>query len=235
MRSPLIFIALSLVLLGTVQAQQSSVVAIGGRAVTVSIPDGYVRTTEKLPKLFELTSAALPPGNRLVEFFIAESDLDDIKLGKMQTLRKPNFQIQTIRAMESVEITPQDWQQGREIMAKELGIADLGTLIASERKQSNARVSGVAGSPVDIQFGELGKPQQYGNDPDSLRFTLLLPMTLSTEKGTLQTTVAAVGVITVLNKRLVMLYGYASPDVEGGIEALRANVDAIVERTRALP
>jgi hypothetical protein len=42
-------------------------------------------------------------------------------------------------------------------------------------------------------------------------------------------------VITVLNKRLVMLYGYASPDVEGGIEALRANVDAIVERTRALP
>jgi hypothetical protein len=235
MRTPLIFIAVSLLLLGTAQAQQSSVVAIGGKAVTVSLPEGYVRTTEKLPKLFELTSAALPPGNRLVEFFIAESDLKDLMLGKMQSLQKPNFQIQTIRAMESIDITPQDWKQGREIMAKEMGITDLNAAIAAERKQSNARVSGVAGSAVDIQFGELGKPQQYGNDPDSLRFTLLLPMTFSSEKGNLQTTVAAVGVITVLNQRLVMLYGYASPDIEGGIETLRASVDAIMERTRALP
>lgn len=235
MRTLLNIIAVTVLFLGTAQAQSSSVVAIGGRAVAVSLPEGYVRTTEKLPKLFELTSAALPPGNRLVEFFIAESDLKDLMLGKLQSLQKPNFQIQTIRAMESVEITPQDWKQGREIMAKEMGLADLNAVIAAERQQSNARVSGVAGSAVDIQFGELGKPQQYGNDPDSLRFTLMLPMTFSSEKGNLQTTVAAVGVITVLNKRLVMLYGYTSPDIEGGIDALRAAVDGIVERTRALP
>lgn len=214
-----------------VSADQAVPLDVGGKQVKVSVPDGYIRTSETVRPLFDLTAAALPESNRLVEYFIAESDYRDMLAGKADKLRRPGFQVQVMRSVENAEISAADWQLGRVEIAKTMGLLDTNELMKAESDQANARMSEAAGTKLEVSYGEIGKPQVYGNDPGSLRFSMRVPMSVQTPNGVQQSVISCVGAVTVLNGRLMFLYAYGD---EKQLPELRAALDRFVDGSRAL-
>lgn len=204
---------------------------VGGKQVKVSVPNGYIRTSVTVRPLYDITAAALPESNRLVEYFIAESDYRDMLAGKADNLRRPGFQVQVMRSVENAEISAADWQQGRAEIAKTMGLLDTNELIKADGAKANERMSEAAGTQLEVSYGEIGKPQVYGNDPGSLRFTLRVPMSVQTADGVQQAVISCVGAVTVLNGRLVFLYAYGD---EKQLPELRVALDRFVDGSRAL-
>lgn len=233
MRHPFRLLAAIVLLAGSFSAtaQQAVSLTVGSKQIKVSVPKDYVRTSEVAPPLFDVTAAAMPETNRLVEYFIAESDFRDMLAGKTGGLRRPGFQVQVMRSVENAEITPADWQLGRVEIAKTMGLLDTNELIKADTARANERMSDAAGTELEVSYGEIGKPQVYGNDPGSLRFTMRVPMSVKTSAGTEQTVIACVGAVTVLNGRLVFLYAYAD---EKDLPQARAALDRFVDDSRAL-
>ena len=233
MRHPFRLLAAIVLLAGSLSASADQTVplTVGGKQIKVSVPDGYVRTSEAAPPLFDVTAAAMPETNRLVEYFIAESDFRDMLAGKSGGLRRPGFQVQVMRSVENAEITPADWQLGRVEIAKTMGLLDTNELIKADGAKANERMSEAAGTKLEVSYGEIGKPQVYGNDPGSLRFTLRVPMSVQTADGVQQAVISCVGAVTVLNGRLVFLYAYGD---EKQLPELRVALDRFVDGSRAL-
>jgi len=215
-------------------AEQSVSLIVGGKPIKVAVPDGYVRTSETIPMLYDITAAAIPPGNRLVEFFIANADAKQILLGKKQGLMQTNFQVQAMRQIEVIDLTAQDWTQFRPDLVRGLGDADADTLIKADHEKRNERISETAGTAVDVKYGKIGKPSIYGDDQESVRFTMMVPITVKTDSGELQAAVACAGAIVVVNSRLLYIFAYGDPEAEGGMPAVRAALDLFVEQTRAI-
>ena len=233
MRHPFRLLAAIVLLAGSLSASadQAVLLTIGGKQIKVAVPEGYIRTSETVRPLYDITVAAMPETNRLVEYFIAESDYRDMLAGKADKLRRPGFQVQVMRSIENAEISAADWQAGRVEIAKTMGLLDTNELIKADSAKANERLSEVAGSQMEVSYGEIGKPQVYGNDPGSLRFTLRVPLSVQTPNGVQQGVISCVGAVTVLNGRLVFLYAYGD---EKQLPELRVALDRFVDGSRAL-
>ncbi len=212
-------------------ADQAVPLTVGDRQIKVSVPDGYVRTSQTIPALFDITAAALPQSNRLVEYFLSEADFRDMMSGKAGNPTRPGFQVQVMKSVEGIEISAADWQLGRAEIAKTMGLLDANELMKADTAKANERMSEAAGTEVEVSYGEIGKPQVYGNDPNSLRFSMRVPLNVKTATGTEQSVISCVGAVTVLNGRLVFLYAYGD---EKQLPELRAALDRFVDGSRAL-
>jgi hypothetical protein len=215
-------------------AEQTVSLTVGGKSIKVAVPDGYVRSSETVPMLYDITAAAIPTGNRLVEFFIANADAKQILLGTTKGLKQTNFQVQAMRQIEAIDLSPQDWTQFRPDLVRGLGGADADTLIKADHEKSNERISETAGTAVEVKYGKIGKPSLYGDDQESVRFTMLVPISVKTASGEVQTVVACAGAIVVVSSRLIYIFAYGDPEAEGGMPAVRAALDQFVEQTRAI-
>lgn len=205
----------------------------GGTEIRVATDDGYLRTSDTLPTMHAVLAAALPPGNRLVEAFLSESDAKRMVLGL--PWQDTFLQVQVLRNAEALDFSAADWEQGRPAIAAALGVLDFDAIVRGRASaDSDARMSTAAGMSVSLKFGELGKPLLYDSEGPSLRFVMLLPMAVEVAGQPHQVTLESAGAVVRLSNKLVYLFAYRQ-HVEGNdTSAVRAALDRFVDRAIAL-
>lgn len=227
-----LFLTLACLCSGLAAAEIIVPLSIGGTEIRVAADDGYLRTSEKLPAMHAVAAAALSPGNRLVESFVSEADAKRMLLGLPR--RDTFLQVQVLRNAEALDFTEADWEQGRPQIAKALGVMDLNAILANQTSASGERMSAAAGMPVSLSFGELGKPMLYGLQGPSLRFVLLLPMSVEVGGQSHQVTLEGAGAVARLSNKLVYLFAYREHAEGSDTTAVRAALDRFVDRAIAL-
>ena len=213
-------------------AQQVVSLQVGGKDLRFEVPDGYLRASVAQPKLFEISSAAAPPTNRLVEGFVSEADAKRMVAGAMA--EQPSYQVQAYRDAEALDFSEADWDALRPIIAKTFGELDMNAVADSESGGSAERMGDALGAKVTLAFGDIGKPVVYQDSGDSVRFVMLIPATISSAGIQRQIVVECTGAILPLAGKVVFLYVYRKHEDGGDSSISRATLDHFVERAIAL-
>lgn len=214
-------------------AGEPATLTVGAKEVRVATPVGYVRTSVTAPAAFAVAAAALPPSIRLVETFIAESDLKRILLGS--EARHPYLQVQVLRDTEALDFTEAEWAALLPMMAQQMGATDLDAYVEAGRAESNARMSKAAGGVVEVELGRVGAPRIQSQDNGVLRYALRVPVGGRVNGQQVETVLAASGSALLLGGKLVMLNGYLRE--QEGMDAaaqVGAFVDTAIRGSRAL-
>jgi len=206
---------------------------IGGQVIRVAVDDGYVQSSTQQPTLFAAASAAMPPGNRLVEQFVTAADAKRILLS--QTMDDDYLQVQVLRDAENVKLSAADWASARPKLIEQLGGLNINKLTKPMQAGIDKRVSASTGSDVTMKFGQIGKPSIYGDFPDSVRFTVLLPITATVNGKPHQVQLECAGSVVLLNGKMLYAYAYRSYRPEDkNMLGVRTALDHFLDRARAL-
>lgn len=226
--------AIALTLVATLaHAEEIVPLTIGGTEVRIAMQDGYLRATEKAPALFATSAAALPPAIRLVEAVLAESDLKRMLAGQGMAL--PYLQVQAIRDAEALDFSLEDWRALQPMMAKQLGATDLDAQTQAMQSGMGERMGKASGGPVEVKFGEIGKPVVYSQAGDVIRYVMRLPINATVHGQDVKMVLDCAGAALVLNGKLLMINTYLREDGQDDASAdIRAFLDAAVARAQAL-
>ncbi len=213
-------------------AQQVVTLQVGGKDVRIEVPDGYLRMSVAQPQLFEVTSAAIPPGNRLLEGFVSEADAKRMLAG--MSAEQAGYQVQALRNAEALTFSDSDWETLRPAIARSLRETDMNTVAHALSDGSAERMGGALGMKVGLEFGDIGKPQLYHDEKDSLRFVMLVPGTISVAGVQRQLAIECAGAVLPLGGKVVFLYVYRKHEDGQDSSVSRATLDQFVERALAL-
>lgn len=230
--SRILVLALACLLPSLALAETVVPLSIGGTEVRVGIDDGYVRASEKAPAAYATAAAALPPPLRLVEAFLSEDDLKHMLTG--QPLQQNYLQVQSLRDAEGVTFSEKEWQEVRPILAKQLGALDMNAIAAATEAGAGQRMGESAGVKIDVDFGDLGKPVLYGDQARSLRFVMLMPITVEVAGTPKQLLLEAAGAVIVLRGKMLYFYAYRNHQPGDDTSRVRAALDRFVDRAEAL-
>jgi hypothetical protein len=215
------------------QAADVAPVTIGATQIRIAVPDGYLRGSEKAPSLYATSAAALPPTIRLVEMLIDEADLKRMLLG--QTVANPYLQVQVLRDAEALEFSAQEWDALQPTLAAQLGATDLDAATQAMQSGMGERMGAASGTPVKIEFGEVGKPQVYSQAGGVIRYAIRLPITGNVAGQPVQMVVDCAGAALLLNGKLLMLNTYLPEDEpQASMARVRAFLADLVGRTQTL-
>lgn len=229
---PMFLLALCLPM--TANAQRAVSLDIGGREVKVEVPAGYVRYSEAAPALNDVIQKALPQTNLLIDTFADEGDVLLRKAGSES--KHSEYEVQTLRALGTTDIGPEEWKLLRPAMLQQIGAMDPSTLNDDVQKNVGGVVADETGGAVKLEVGEVARPALYGNDPDSVRFTMILPSTFVVRGQKAERRIVVAAVVAVVARRLVFLYAQRIAGVDGApdLAGVRADLDAFYGRVRAL-
>ena len=211
---------------------QSFDVQVGERAVHIASVEGTVRVSEAALPLFGIYQTTLPPTLRLAEALASKEDVARALSG--QAIDGTLYQVQVLRAIEGVEMGPDDWTRQRPELARQIGLLDMQQIGRDTGDGASARLTAATGTPIEMKFGEIGKLQRYGDDSRSLRFVLLLPVTLQAGGRTVAAQIECAGASVPLEGRLVFMYAYRMHHDASDATAVRAALDRWVDATLAL-
>lgn len=214
-----------------VHAQQIATLQVGGKDLRFEVPSDYVRSSLVQPQLFAVASASVPPTNRLVESFMAESDAKRMVAGA--PAEHPAYQVQALRDAEALDFSDADWNTLRPIVAKSFGELDMKQVVDA-MSEGGKRMSTAAGAPVALDFGEVGKPDIYHDESDSIRYVMLVPVKVAVAGIERQMEMELAGGVLPLSGKVVFLYAVC-PHADGEDSSkVRTALDRFVERAIAL-
>ncbi|MFC0676684.1 hypothetical protein ACFFGH_02295 [Lysobacter korlensis] len=217
---------------GVASAEAVTTVKVGDAELQVPVEDGYLAASVSAPTLYSMSQAGLPVTHRLVEGFMSRADLKRVLIG--QRPEQVFYQVQVMRDAEQVELSEQEWQQARPQIAQSMGAVDMQALADSMQRGASERMSETAGLDVEVSFGKVGAPTLYGDDPNSLRFVMLLPINGQVAGQQHAVTLECAGAVARVGGKLLFLFAYR--DHTGGADAatVRTALDRFVDRTVAL-
>lgn len=178
---------------------------VGGNSLRYEQPAGYVRVSEESPPLFRYLESALPPANRLVEAFYTPADVQILLSGGKAN--DTYFMVQSIRALEDQTVSTADWRRLLSQASAEMGKFDINAEIAKDTARDK-RMSRAAGQQVQMEFGEIAKPQVYSQDDKEVRFLMLIPLTVRVEGQPLSINAVCAGAMLLVRNKPLLVYAY---------------------------
>lgn len=222
-------IMLMLVLAGLASSARAEEIKldIGGSKIRYPAPAGYVRASVVSPPLFKYLEAAAPPTSRLVEALYTPADIK-ILLGTEGLAHDTYFMVQTLRSIEQKTVSTKDWSEYMTDAAADMEKMDVNALTERDEERS-ARLSEVAGKPVQMVVGKISKPQIYREVPGDLRFIMRVPAEV--QIGGRSTAISAVcaGTMLLLRNKVLMVYAYRATSTAADQTRARDDLDAVVD------
>jgi hypothetical protein len=169
----------------------------------------------------------------LVESLLAESDLKRVLVGQGMAL--PYLQVQAMRDAEALDFSLEEWRALQPMLAKQIGAVDLDAQTQAMQSGMGERMGKASGGPVEVKFGEIGKPVVYSQAGDVIRYAMRLPMRGAVNGQPVEMVLDCAGAALVLNGKLLMINTYLREDGQDDASAdIRAFLDTAVERAQAL-
>lgn len=232
LRRALLVCGLACLLPGLAMAETVVPLTVGDSQVRVAVADDFVKLSEKLPTVFEMEAAVQPKSNRLIEGFVSLADAKRLALGEFH--QQVLLEVAVMRNTEALDFTDADWAKARPMIAKAMGQVDLKAALAGGQASANQRMSDTMGEKVAVKFGDVGKPVLYGNDPDSIRFVLLVSANVVANGKTIPYQVENAGAVVRLGNKLVLMYANRHHAAGDDTSIVRAALDGFVDRAIAL-
>jgi len=206
-------------------------VKVGDARLHVGVDDDQLRISQTLPSLHGSMGASLPPTSRLVEGFISQTDAKRVLLGLpwQGTL----LVVQSLRSAEPLVFSAAEWEEGRPQLVKTLRGMDLNAAMA-RMAEADRRGGAKVREKSTVEFGDLGKLQVYDDSGPSVRFVVLLPMTVQVDGEARQVTLEAAGAVARLAGKVVYLYAYRHHAEGNSTQQVRAALDRFADRAIAL-
>ena len=218
---------------GGVLAETVVPLTVGGQQIRFGVDDSYARASEKIPDSFAVASAGLPPSNRLVEMFVAKADIKRKPAG--QPRQGIYLQVQVLRDAEGKSFSDADWKTMRPVLIQQSGAINADAYVKNIQEGMGKRLSKTSGNDVALTFGAVGRPRLYGDDPRSVRFTMLVPINDSINGVKHSSQIECAGSITLLNQKMVYIYAYQPyREDDKDMASLRAALDHVVDRAESL-
>ena len=230
-----LLLSLALCLPAVSQAGSIATLDIGGATVRMEVPEGYVRVSERSPELLAFQQGMLPATNRLVESLMTGEDLARVLSGKDN--KDIGYQLQAMRQLERIDITATEWPAMRNATMEQIGGLDFSKLMDSVEGQANRTLDSASGGQAEIRLGDPSRPMLYDtDDADAVHFSMVMPVELEVGGEKSQGRIAAACVMTVLSKRVVLLYAFidATDGDDKARAAAQSAVDALAVRARTL-
>ena len=83
---------------------------VGEMALSVPTPQGFIESSAVSRELWNLGERMTPPTNRLLAYFLSDSDIESVRSGGGASMRR-YFVVQTVRSMESQQTSIADFAQ----------------------------------------------------------------------------------------------------------------------------
>jgi hypothetical protein len=230
-----IVLVLALLLPAAPRAQSVEEIDVGGAAVRIEMPEGYVRVGKRSPELLEAFGRMIPPNNVLLEALLADDDYGRTVIGL-----PPNevyYQIQVQRSLREAPVSAADWAQVRPTLLRELGGLRTERLMNEASAHIREELETNTGQDARVRMGDAQtKPMVYGDDPRSVRFWMVVPVELQVGGEVRKRRIVTAAATTVVSKRLIFLSAFRSLPEDGDVDtdAIRASLDAFVERVYRL-
>lgn len=223
----------ALVACASLKAHAGSVeLRVGDAQVPVAVPVGQVRVSQASPQLFDLYATLMPASHRLVEAFATEADVSRSLAGEFS--KDVAYQVQVVLNVEGRDVGAAEWREGRPQVAREIGLVDMQAVSHALAPGASERLSAAAGAPVELRFGEAGRMSAYGDDPRSVRFSMLMPVSARAAGTSITAQVECAGAVTVVHGKLLFLYAYRVHHDGDDASIIRTALDRWVDATLAL-
>jgi hypothetical protein len=192
-------------------ASDSTLFEIGGRNLRIPPPAGFVRCDGINENWDTGFTSILPPSNRLLATYGSPEDQDLIRKSSPPDYSR-NFNIQTVRSVESREIGERTFAGLRNEVKK--GIDDMRTKLDTELKkltdQSNKKMSADYGVYNALEISDTVILGYFEESDTSIGFTMVMKVGLGKGDNREVTHGVVACLMTPVNGRLVNLYSSAT-------------------------
>lgn len=203
----------------------------GTRTLQVPEPSGYLPASVKAPQLFELSTSFVPDTNRLAEFYVTETDSQNLLAGKIALLPR-YFQLQVPRAMDGKTISQTEFTANTKDIerALEASMQQAKSTADDLMTKANASVKEKVGTDPGVSVSDIGYHGMFRREEWGLFFTMSSKVGAT---GLPTDRMFCAGALALINHQLIYFYTYSLERTAADREWAKQSLSAWVDATRA--
>lgn len=205
-------------------------VQFGARTLDIPDPPGFVPASQDLPFLIEATQAYLPATNRLAEVFVLPADRDALKAGQQKILER-YFQVQVMRPLEGVAISPADFE-GLRGQLREGVLAQAPRVDPSESVRKGNAAMKDSGSDVQMSISGIGFKGIFRDEATGLYFTSTAEVGIDEADASRKLSMTGSTAIVLVDRQVLFLYAFAVGDDAAAQRLTESSVSAWADAVR---
>lgn len=205
---------------------------VGKTDITLPVDAGYVSARENAPQVYDRMKATLGGSRiRIADAYLTAADAEQVKAG--MSLHGTFYVFATLEQLENAQVDARDWSFGRRVIARSLGLTDPNAEIKGADKRLSEHVSKEVGADVKVELGKVDKPVVYGDDPESVRFSMTLPVQTTVQGESDRTVLGVDGAIAHVREKVVLVYVYRLRHDEEDARITRETLASLLTRLQA--
>lgn len=214
-------------------AERVAKVSIGGRELTIPMPDGFDRYDGINPEVDKLFAAALPPSNRMLVNLAPNENVQELRSGTVPALSR-SLNLQIVRELGSRDIGLSDFAGVRAEMRRELKKmeATIAEEIRKHSKKGSEKMKGATGTDVVFDITDTAMLGVFEDTDASLGFTMGMKVNAGAGTDVTDTRMVVSAIMTPVNGRLINVYANGDfrteADRQWAEQAVKAWRDQIV-------
>jgi hypothetical protein len=199
----------------------SVTVDIGGRAIVLPGPTGWVELTTNRQAVRTLFEASLPKENRHLATFVSPDQAAGVDGGNGMTHWATAL---TLRQLESHDMTAAEYAMFQDTMRSEWDrvLAIARERLGKELEGGSARVREQLDVDLEMKVGKLDSAGMFLDEPGALGTLLLADSEVSAGEESRSATIAMAMVMLYVEPRLLMLNVYRERNDDSDLEAAKA-------------
>jgi hypothetical protein len=212
----------------------SGITVVGGVLIKVPAPEGFAEVTPADQRLMQFVERTVPPTNRLIAAFLPTDELDAFRRGSPPRGER-YFMVETLRALESHQISDGEWAQMRVMTRTRLEdeISRFQPRVDEYLRQFSEASSAETGKSITLQIGEIVPLGLMEYSDLAVQFGMLMHGSFKVAEATGERTIVCIASVIRPQNKLLYLYAYAkfnsNADVDWAKAASKSWTDQFVE------
>ncbi|MBL8297287.1 MAG: hypothetical protein JNN30_02965 [Rhodanobacteraceae bacterium] len=203
----------------------------GSRRLEIPQPDGYGPTSGSSAQIFNFGSAFLPPGNRLVEFYVVPADGEALLAGRLDKLPR-YFQLNVPRSIDGKPVSTAEFRANAKTIESsvEAAMENRGARSDQIAREGNQRVQQRAGVDPGVSIDDIGYHGVFRREDWGIFFSMSSTVGAT---GTGSDRMFCAGAIALVDHQLLYFYTYAIERTPADRDWAKRALVAWVEAARA--
>lgn len=200
--------------ISTPESCASSSFDVGGTAVTVPAPAGFVRITAAMGEIYELLGLFVPPSNVEFASYMAEQDAVYAIAGELPEL-KQRFTLQSVKSILESKLSPDDFEQIKQVIREQNQalIDQIKETVGQSLDDAADSINAEHGLQLAIDVADVVPLATHQDDDQVLAYSQIVKYTLDDAlDGPSQSVSVVTATLVSVKGKLLLLYAHGAPD-----------------------
>lgn len=226
-------VALAALLACTPVYAATPTMSVGDTSIAVPVKTGYVSAREKAPEFVQRLQSAMGSGGiTIFDIYMSTDDVEQARAG--MSIADTFYVYGTMDSLKNAKVNDKDWAFARRVIARTISQIDPNKEFADDAERASKRLAAEAGVDAEVTLGTMDKPKVYGDDPESVRLSMVMPMELNVVGETERRVLDVDAAIARVRERVVVLYVYRMRDGDTAVPATREALASALDEMRVL-